>query len=240
MRATRYILAAAMAFLMAAPAAAQSQDVDLTSADGTVLKATYMSPGQSGPAMLLVHQCNMDRTSWGGIAAQLVDAGVHVLTLDLRGFGESGGPPLREIGFQTFMQHAPGDVDVAFDYLAAQEGVDAERVGAGGASCGAMLTADLAARRDIEALMLLSGPPSEAAVANMASSADLAVFAAAATGDTVTPGVADALQGAVDGSGHPHSTAKIYDGPEHGLPMFDKNADLEPALVSWLTAELLQ
>ena len=240
MRATRYILAAAMAFLMAAPAAAQSQDVDLTSADGTVLKATYMSPGQPGPAMLLVHQCNMDRTSWSGIASQLVDADVHVLTLDLRGFGESGGPPLREIGFQTFMQHAPGDVDVAFDYLAAQEGVDAERVGAGGASCGAMLTADLAARRDVEALMLLSGPPSEAAVANMASSADLAVFAAAATGDTVTPGVADALQGAVDGSGHPHSTAKIYDGPEHGLPMFDKNADLEPALVSWLKAELLQ
>ena len=240
MRATRYTLAAALFLALAAPAAAQSQDVDLTSADGTSLKATYMSPGRPGPAMLLVHQCNMDRTSWSGIASQLVDAGVHVLTLDLRGFGDSGGAPVREIGFPAFMEQAPGDVDVAFDYLAAQEGVDAERLGAGGASCGAMLTADLAARRDVEALMLLSGPPSEGAVANMASSADLAVFAAAATGDTVTPGVADALQGAVDGSGHPHSTAKIYDGPEHGLPMFDKNPDLEPALVSWLKAELGQ
>lgn len=230
-----------LAFLLAGGvAAAQPQDIDLTGADGTNLKATYLSPGQPGPAMLLVHQCNMDRTSWSGIAAQLVDAGVHVLTLDLRGFGDSGGPPLREVGFPAFMQQAPGDVDVAFDYLLAQEGVDAERVAAGGASCGAMLTADLAARRDIEALMLLSGPPSEAAVANMASSPGLAVFAAAATGDTVTPGVADALQGAVDGSGHPRSTAKIYDGPEHGLPMFDKNPDLEPALVSWLKAELSQ
>ena len=241
MQATRYLLAAVVALtMMAAPAAAQSVDIDLTAGDGTNLKATYMSPGQPGPAMLLVHQCNMDRTSWSGIASQLVDAGVHVLTLDLRGFGDSGGPPLREIGFQTFMQHAPADVDVAFDYLTAQEGVDAERVGAGGASCGAMLTADLAARRDVEALMLLSGPPSEAAVANMASSPDLAVFASAATGDTVTPGVAEALQGAVDGSAHAHSTAKIYEGPEHGLPMFDKNPDLEPALVSWLKAELLQ
>ena len=221
-------------------AAAQSQDVDLAGADGTNLKATYLSPGQPGPAMLLVHQCNMDRTSWSGIAAQLVDAGVHVLTLDLRGFGDSAGPPMREVGFPAFMQQAPGDVDVAFDYLVAQEGVDTERVAAGGASCGAMLTADLASRRDVEALMLLSGPPSEAAVAHMASSPDLAVFAAAATGDTVTPGVADALQGAVEGSGHPRSTAKIYDGPEHGLPMFDKNPDLEPALVSWLKAELSQ
>lgn len=221
-------------------ATAQPQDVDLAATDGTNLKATYLSPGQPGPAMLLVHQCNMDRTSWSGIAAQLVDAGVHVLTLDLRGFGDSGGPPLREVGFPAFMQQAPGDVDVAFDYLVAQEGVDAERVAAGGASCGAMLTADLAARRDVDALMLLSGPPSEAAVANMVSSPGLAVFAAAATGDTVTPGVADALQGAVDGSNHPRSTAKIYDGPEHGLPMFDKNPDLEPALVSWLKAELSQ
>ncbi len=230
----------ALLTVMAALATAQSQDVDLTGADGTNLKATYMSPGQPGPAMLLVHQCNMDRTSWSGIASQLVDAGVHVLTLDLRGFGDSGGPPMREMGFQNFMQQAPGDVDVAFDYLAGQAGVDAARVGAGGASCGAMLTADLAARRDVEALMLLSGPPSEAAVANMASSSELAVFAAAATGDTVTPGVADALKGAVEGSGHSHSTAKIYDGPEHGLPMFDKNPELEPALVSWLKAELLQ
>ena len=227
-----------LATLLAGGAAAQPLDVDLTGADGTNLKATYLSPGQPGPAMLLVHQCNMDRTSWSGIAAQLVDAGVHVLTLDLRGFGDSAGPPLREVGFPAFMRQAPGDVDAAFDHLVAQEGVDAERVGAGGASCGAMLTADLAARRDVEALMLLSGPPSEAAVAHMASSPDLAVFAAAATGDTVTPGVAGALQGAVEGSGHPRSTAKIYDGPEHGLPMFEKNPDLEPALVSWLKAEL--
>lgn len=239
MKVIKLMATMAAAVALAAPAAAQSRDVDLAGADGTNLKATYMSPGRPGPAMLLVHQCNMDRTSWSGIALQLVDAGIHVLTLDLRGFGDSGGQSLREVGFPTFMEQSPGDVDVAFDYLTSQSGVDGESVGAGGASCGAMLTADLAARRPVKALMLLSGPPSEAAVANMASSPELAVFAAAATGDTVTPGVADALQGAVDGSGHPRSTAKIYDGPEHGLPMFDKNADLEPALISWLEAELL-
>ena len=73
----------------------------------------------------------------------------------------------------------------------------------------------------------------------MAATSSLAVFAAAATGDTITPGVADALKGAAMGSTHAHSTAKIYDGTEHGLPMFDKNADLEPALVTWLKNELI-
>ena len=236
---TRIFMAAALAALLAVSASAQSRDVDLEAADGVTLKATYTSPGQPGPGMLLVHQCNMDRTSWNDIAAELVGAGVHVLTLDLRGFGESGGEGIRASGFPAFLETSTADVDMAYDYLASQSGVDGSRIGAGGASCGAMLTADLAARRDVEALMLLSGPPSEAAVANMAGDADLAVFAAAATDDPVTVGVADALQGAVDGSPHASSTAKIYPGPEHGLPMFEKNADLEPALLAWLKGELV-
>ena len=236
---TRIFMAAILAASLAASASAQSRDVDLEAGDGVTLKATYTSPGSPGPGMLLVHQCNMDRTSWSDIAAELVGAGVHVLALDLRGFGDSGGAGISS-GFPAFLQKSTADVDMAYDYLASQSGVDASRVGIGGASCGAMLTADLASRRDgVKALMLLSGPPSEAAVANMAKDADLAVFAAAATEDPVTVGVADALQGAVDGSSHPHSTAKIYPGTEHGLPMFDKNPDLEPALLAWLKSELL-
>ena len=173
--------------------------------------------------MLLVHQCNMDRSSWQDIGRQLHDAGIHVLALDLRGFGDSEGEGMQgDGGFRGFLARSHTDVDLAFDYLAKQDLVDADRMGAGGASCGAMLTAELATRRDVKALMLLSGPPSEAAVANIAASSDLAVFAAAATGDSITPGVDVALKGAVDGSPHPASTAKIYSGAEHGLPMFDK------------------
>jgi dienelactone hydrolase len=222
-------------------ASAASIDIDFEAADGTALKATYMSPGSPGPAMLLIHQCNMDRSSWSDLAAQLVDAGVHVLTMDLRGFGESGGEGMRAAGgFQTFLQTSTADVDMAYEYLIGQEGVDGSRIAVGGASCGAMLTADLASRQPaIKALMLLSGPPSEGAIAHIAATSDLAVFAAAARGDTVVAGIADLLQGAVDGSKHPHSTAKIYDGTEHGLPMFEKNADLGPALISWLNTELL-
>ncbi len=239
----RLIAAVALLFTLGgASAGASSTDVDLKAPDGTVLKATYMSPGRPGPAMLLVHQCNMDRSSWSGIAQQLVEAGVHVLTLDLRGFGDSGGKGIRDAGgFPNFLATAKGDVDLAYEYLVAQSGVDSSRMAAGGASCGAMLTADLASRqKGVKALMLLSGPPSEAAVAHMAKTADLAVFAAAATGDAVTPGVADALRGAVEGSPHARSTAKIYEGTEHGLPMFEKNPELEPAIVAWLKGELTE
>ena len=102
-----------------------------------------------------------------------------------------------------------------------------------------MILADLAARQtEVKALMLLSSPPSETAVKNMAATPSLAVFAAATEDDPVTVGVADALRGAVGGSTHPHSTAKIFAGTEHGLPMFEKNPSLEPALLAWLKTEL--
>lgn len=251
MKRITFVVALIFAVMVAAPALAQSpefgeKDVDLEAADGTNLKATYTSPSRPGgsfvfgPAMLLIHQCNMDRHSWNDISSSLVQAGVHVLTMDLRGFGDSGGEPLSSAGFQNLMMKSPADLDMAYEYLTSQAGVDDSRVAVGGASCGAMLTADLASRHDgITTLMLLSGPPSEAAVAHIASTPDLAVFAAAATGDTITPGVSDALKGAVDGSKHPKSMAKIYGGTEHGLPMFEKNPDLQPALLSWLKGQLL-
>ena len=70
---------------------AEKKDVELEALDGVKLRATYASPGRPGPAMLLLHQCNMDRHAWDGLAKDLTDAGIHVLTMDFRTFGESGG-----------------------------------------------------------------------------------------------------------------------------------------------------
>lgn len=218
----------------------QKKEVDIEGGGGARLKATYSSPGRPGPAMLLIHQCNMDRTAWNDLTASLVDNGVHVLAMDLRGFGESPGAPLdsRE-AFGELMQKSPADVDAALAFLVSQDGVDGSRVGVGGASCGAMLTADLASRHEgVVALMLLSGPPSEEAIAHIGATPGLAVLGAATKGDTVTPGVADSIQRAAASSKHPASQAKIYEGTEHGLPMFAKNQELEPFLVSWLTEQL--
>ena len=65
-------------------------------------------------------------------------------------------------------------------------------------------------------------------------------YGAATTGDTITPGVAQRLRGAVDGSNHPDSTAMIYDGDEHGYPMFAVHLELQPALITWLQDQLLE
>ena len=239
MRSIALLVAALLAIVMVAPATAQSTDIDLKASDGVTLKATYTSPGRPGPAMLLIHQCNMDRSSWDHLSTQLVDAGIHVLTMDLRGFGDSGGEGI-SAGFPQLLQKSSGDLDIAYAYLVSQTGVDRSRVGVGGASCGAMLTSDLAMRQsEITTLMLLSGPPGEAATAHIMATPGLAVFGAAAEDDSILAGVADNIKGAVDGSKNPHSMAKVVTGTEHGLPMFDKHPSLEPELVSWLKTQLL-
>jgi hypothetical protein len=62
------------------------------------------------------------------------------------------------------------------------------------------------------------------------------VFGAASEGDT---NAAKGIKEAVEASKNPRSTLKMYSGNEHGVPMFAKNADLEPMIVTWLKAELL-
>ncbi len=221
-----------------ASAAETRKDVDLKAPDGLALKATYFSPGQPGPAVLLLHQCNMDRHAWDTLAPALAAAGFHVLTVDYRGYGDSGGERLTDAVQRRAMQQEkwPGDVDAAYAWLVAQPGVDKARVAAGGASCGVTQASDLAVRHhEVRALMLLSGSASDAARAYLAATPSVAVYGAASSGDT---NAATGIRAALAASKHEKSLLKIYEGTEHGVPMFAKNPDLMPAVVAWLKANV--
>jgi dienelactone hydrolase len=219
-------------------AEAQKKDVDIKAPDGIVLKGSYFSPGRPGPAILLLHQCNMDRHAWEGLAKDLADAGFHVLAIDYRGYGDSGGEHSTDADQRraVIQQKWPGDVDTAYSYLINQKGVDQSRIAAGGASCGVTQASDLATRhQEIKALMLLSGTTSTAAKAYIASNSALPVFGAASEGDT---SAAKGIKEAVEASKNSQSKVRIYPGTEHGVPMFAKNSELEPMIVSWLKAQL--
>lgn len=232
------LAAAALTLSLGWAADVQKKDVDIKAPDGANLKASYFSSGHPGPGIILLHQCNMDRHAWDGLANDLATAGFHVLTFDFRGFGESGGGrPTDAAERRTIIQQKwPGDVDAAYAYLIAQKGVEKTSVAAGGASCGVTQSSDLATRHhEIKALMLLSGNASDAAKAYLAATPSLPVFGAASEGDT---NAAKGIKEAVEASKDPHSTLKLYAGTEHGVPMFAKNAELEPMIVSWLKAQV--
>lgn len=216
----------------------QKKEVDIKTPDGVTLKATYLSPDHTGPAILLLHQCNMDRHAWDRLAGDLATAGFHVLTVDFRGYGDSGGEKFADPDARRQVQQEkwPSDVDSAYSYLLSQNGVDKSRVAAGGASCGVGQASALASRHhEIKALMLLSGSAGDQAKDYIARTTTLAVFGAASEDDeAAAAGIRDVLGASKDSQ----SVLRIYPGTEHGVPMFSKHSDLEPMIVDWLKAKV--
>src|ERR1700729_4456949 len=119
-------LFAALLFALScvAPVVRAQRIVDLTASDGTKLKASYFAADKPGPGVLLLHQCNRQRKVWDSLAQQLATAGINVLTLDYRGFGESAGDPFDKLkpqqAGQLMTDKWPGDIDTAFQYLISQ------------------------------------------------------------------------------------------------------------------------
>jgi dienelactone hydrolase len=203
-------------------------DLDVMATDGAKLRATYYSPGKPGPGMLLLHQCNMNRKSWTALGAALAERGIHALAIDYRGYGDS---PRRSSGNEL-----AADIDAAFASLTAQPGVDGTRLAAGGASCGVNNAIQLARRTNrIRALVLLSGPTTAGGLAYLREHPTIAIFAAASTTEQFA---VSALSAMTETSTNSATTLQVIDRPGHGVPLFDVDTALLPAIVDWLTRVL--
>lgn len=65
-------------------------NIILTTQDGLKLNADYY-PAQSDRAVILLHQARRDKSSMTFLAERLNNEGFHVLSVDLRGHGQSQG-----------------------------------------------------------------------------------------------------------------------------------------------------
>src|SRR6201993_4658122 len=96
------------------------KEVDIVAPDGIKLRATFFPASKPGPGVLLLHMCNTVRKSWEPVAKELAEKGINALTIDNRGFGESGGPRF-EGGSQDVLKQLndkwPNDFDAAYDFL---------------------------------------------------------------------------------------------------------------------------
>jgi dienelactone hydrolase len=193
---------------------------------------------------LLLHQCNRQRKVWDGLAGQLAAAGVNVLTVDNRGFGESGGDPhdkltpAQEGKIET--EKWPGDFDVAFEYLVAQSGVTRGAVGVGGASCGVNNSIQLARRHpEVRSLVLLSGPTNLAGRQFLRNSAKVPVFFAVADDDEFPPAVQE-MEWLYSLTSSPGKKFVHYAKGGHGADMFAAHPELERIIVDWYVTTLIK
>jgi dienelactone hydrolase len=232
------------ALTCAAPALPAQRIVDLTAADGTKLKATYFAAAKPGPGVLLLHQCNRQRKVWDGLAQQLAAVGINVLTLDYRGFGESGGDPFDKLPrgqmAQIQAEKWPSDFDTAFRYLVSQPGVTRETIGVGGASCGVNNSVQIARRHpEVRSLMLLSGNTDLNGRQFLRNSATVPVFFSVADDDEFPPTVL-AIEWLYSLTSNPGKTFVHYATGGHGADMFPVHPELPGIIVDWYVTTLIK
>jgi dienelactone hydrolase len=217
--------------------------VDLTASDGIKLKATYFAAGKPGPGVLLLHQCNRQRKVWDSVAQELAAAGIHVLTLDYRGFGESEGERFATLApdaARAQVAKRPGDIDIAFNYLTAQPGVAHDWIGVGGASCGVNNSIQTARRHpNVKSLVLLSGGTDLDGRQFLRNSATLPVFFSVADDDEFQPTIVS-IEWLYSLTPSPEKRFKHYATGGHGADMFPVHPELPRLIVDWYVATLLK
>jgi dienelactone hydrolase len=217
--------------------------VNLPARDGIILKGTYFASAKPGPGVILFHQCNQQRKLWDPLAERLAARGVNVLTFDYRDFGESGGTPHDKLALEeeAKIEKAdwPGDIEVAYQYLLSQPGVDRKVIGAGGASCGAGNAVRLARQHpEVKSLLLLAGPTDPDGRQFLRTSKQLPIFTSAAADDIFGPQVL-MMQWYYSLSPNPESRFAHFKSGGHGAEMFGVQKDLPDTIAGWFEATLM-
>jgi dienelactone hydrolase len=250
----------------AASAPPAARVVDLKASDGTVLKASYFAAAKPGPGVLLLHQFNRTRKAWDDLAGHLAAAGINTLTVDMRGFGESGGTPsvkLTDAAERAKMRAMrPSDIDTAFQYLVSQPGVKRDVIGVGGAGeLGVGQSVGVARQHsaEVKSLVLLSGEAVQEGLEFMRQASQLPGLFVVADDDEYPPTVEvmELLYITSSNSGKKfvhYSAAQEapwlwYEGPEvgrapanggHGTDMFKVHPELPGIIVDWFVTTLIK
>lgn len=228
----------ASAFAVAAQQAPAPRVVDLTAQDGLKLKGTFFAAPASGPGVLLLHQCNRQRKVWDDLAARMTAAGINVMTVDLRGYGDSEGTPIDKLTPEqvnvVFAEKMPLDVQTAYEFLVAQSTVSPGILAVGGASCGVNQSVHLAMQHpEIKALVLLSEITDIDGRNFLRAHPSLPLFLATAENDA-DPGVSDLMQWLSTFSTNPQTKFLRYKTGGHGVEMFAAHPELPATIVEWV------
>ena len=196
--------------------------------DGLVLRGTlYSAPQRPAPAVLLLHMEGRDRNAWGELPQVLQTAGYAVLSVDLRGHGETGGA--------VDWARAQKDVAEVLAQVATLPGVDG-RVAVLGAGIGANLGLNACAQSAACAAAVLLSPGLDYAGITAAEGVALMgarpLLTVAADNDANNPADSVTLDGIAAGE-HRLILVPI---PSHGSDMLSAYPPLSEEIVGWLRA----
>ncbi|WP_299084059.1 alpha/beta fold hydrolase [uncultured Paraglaciecola sp.] len=234
--------------LLACTVASQAAPLELKTDDALTLKADYFQSNKNSKrGVLMLHQCNYNRSMYDNIGEQLAKQGIHALSLDFRGFGDSVTEEYdaeklqalpqqeRRKAWQVMSASWPQDVQLAYDYLRAKVSKDGI-IGVIGASCGGTQAITLAESRPIKAISFFSSGQREENIMRYKSvlaNAPTLIIAAEGDGGTFT-----SAQYLFKYALHENSKLVSYKGKGHGYPLLAQDTHLATSIVNWFDSQL--
>lgn len=232
-----------------------AKEVTLTTLDKFSLKADFFQAtdkqgqmkGKKSRAVLMLHQCNYNRSMYNTIGEQLAKRGIDALSLDFRGFGKSINEQysvdlVRQLpkdkrgeAWSAMSSHWPKDVKVAFDYLKNKAGKNSS-VGIIGASCGGSQAITLAENEDISAISFFSSSQNDKNITRFAKTLAMKptlIIASQDDGRTFT-----SAQELFTTTKNAKSKMISYKGSMHGYPLLDSDKQLNQTIVAWFDNNL--
>jgi len=200
-----------------------SERVELVTSDGVRIIGSYY-PSQSESGVLLLHMLGRDRHSFDGLAREL-SGSYQVLSIDLRGHGESDGD-FRSFSEDDF-RNMVLDVEAAAGFLA---GKGVVRVSVVGASIGANTALRYASVHPVERLVLLSPGKDYRGIDISSITYDKPLLVLVSRGDEYSFSSVEELR-------HQWRAAvvKVYDGSLHGTDIIRRVPGAREEVLSFLS-----
>ena len=221
---------------------ANAEKVTIQSIDGFALAADYVEAKNAKTGVLMLHQCNADRSMYENLAKALAKEDISSLALDFRAYGESTTEFVsREVVRQKAKSREdyfnqmrliqgiwPKDVQVAYDYLVEKVGTDS--ISYIGASCGGGQALKLAQNHKPNSFVFFSSGMDEKTIGLFEKVADVPALIIAAEGDEFTYKSSNVI---FKKKKTDKTVLKTYKGKGHGFPLFEEDPKLEQVMVDW-------
>jgi len=227
----------------------QANEVQLKGLDGFDIFIDYTAankPGHKG--VLMLHQCNADRSMYAGLAEKLANKGIGSVRLDFRGYGDSITDEIdilklrknatsREQYFKTMKKlglgsHRQDDVEIAYQYLLKKLGKGA-KIAYIGASCGGTQAVLLAQKHKPVSFIFFSAGMSQETQNLFAKVSAIPAFMIASQGDK---GTYESISTIFSTAQSEQTRMLSYKGEAHGRPLFKKDTNLENNMAQWFEA----
>lgn len=237
-----------LGFMFCLPLSVFAVEKSIPAQDGFALSTEYFEPQQSSArAVLMLHQCNFNRTMYDQVGESLAKQGIHAISLDFRGFGKSvakgvnvndlDGLPQEQQreAWGKMSSHWPSDVEKVLSFLKQKAGANT-KVGVIGASCGGSLAIRLSDSQHFDALALFSSAQGEKNIeryGKQLNNTPTMIIAAEDDGNTYKS--AKAIYAKAE---NPASKFVVYKGGAHGYPLYEQDKTLVKNIVNWFNANL--